>query len=183
MEYGHLLRPLVIDTVQRFNLQSYGKAEIPGMIIYGIDEIKPLKTSIEFTGKLEAPIWDFNVTFYSPNITTEFTIDVNVNERVFIKQWTLTIIIERCLLSSGFIVRFDTEKLLITSFQIKSFKDFKIISEPMTWPFSEIVSNIIRKEKFFIKNAIEIFSQKYINMTLSNYFDLNLTLKKIANAT
>lgn len=179
LDYGGQLKPLIIDTVQSIQLRNYGQADVYELKIYGLDEIEPVKESIEMENSLESSIWAFNMTFYAANITADFMADVNMDGKIFVKKWKLIIRIEQCRFRAGFTLDFSRQFLFTNSFQIKSFGDFKLISEPLTWPFNEIVSNIVQQEKYFIRDIIQLYSQKYLNMTLSNNYDINSILQKI----
>ncbi|OTF75360.1 hypothetical protein BLA29_004259 [Euroglyphus maynei] len=181
LDYGDQLKPLIIDTVQSIRLRNYGVADVYELKIYGLDEIEPMKESIEMENSLESSTWSFNITFYAANITADFKANINMDEKIFVKQWNLGIRIEQCTFRAEFTLDFNHQLLFSNSFQIKSFGDFKLISQSLQWPFNEIVSNIVQQEKHFIRHIIELYSQKYLNMTLSNNYDMMSILQKIFN--
>uniref|UniRef100_A0A6P6YHH2 Uncharacterized protein LOC113798393 n=1 Tax=Dermatophagoides pteronyssinus TaxID=6956 RepID=A0A6P6YHH2_DERPT len=180
-EFGNQLKPLIIDQIQTIQLRNYGVGDIYDLKIYGLDEIVPIKESIQMLNSLESSIWTFNQTFYVMNITANFQADINMDEKFFIKQWNLAVQIEQCKFHSQFVLDFNQQRLFTNSLRIKSFENFRLISESLTWPFNEIVSMIVRKEKHFIRQIIEEYSEKYLNMTLNNTVDMNSILEKIFN--
>lgn len=102
-----------------------------------------------------------------------------MNNKIVIKHWQLMLLMERCQLLASFEIDFARQVLKINSMHLKSFDNFQLISETLSWPFNEIVSSIVNEEKYYIKNVIELNAQKYINMTLNQHFDLNAIMDKI----
>ncbi|UXI19481.1 dynamin [Sarcoptes scabiei] len=180
MEFGFRLQSLKIDGLQTIKLPGYGFANIYELRIVGLDEIKPIPSSIHFVDHFDSPIWNFNLTFLTSNISIDFKVDVDIDGKIFVRNWNLTIKIEDCHFRSGFRLDFDQQILSIKLFKIKSFGDFRLHSEPLSWPFTEIVSRIIEQEKLFIRNIIENYLEKILQQTINdNHFDLDNILRKI----
>ena len=123
--------------------------------------------------------WRFTAILQVANLTAEFKVDANINNKIVVKNWQLMLLMERCMLHSSLEIDFNRQVLKIHSMHLKSFDNFKLISETLSWPFNEVVSSIVNEEKYYIKQIIELNAQKYINMTLSQHFDLNAIMDKI----
>lgn len=179
-EYGHQFEPLVIQETQFVKLKHWGDANIYDLKIFGLKHLQPLETKLLEDGDSGKPSqWRFTSILHVANLTAHFKVDANVNNKIVIKHWQLMLLMERCQLLASFEIDFAAQVLKINSMHLKSFDNFQLISETLSWPFNEIVSSIVNEEKYYIKNVIELNAQKYINMTLSQHFDLNAIMDKI----
>lgn len=139
--------------------------------------MRPLET--RFLSEDNASVWRFSSTLQVANLTAQFKVDANIHNKIVIKNWNLMLQMHRCLLQAAFEIDFQTQVLKINSMHIKSFDNFQLVSETLSWPFNEIVSNIVNQEKYYIRQVIELNAQKYINMTLNRNLNLNDILEKI----
>lgn len=158
-----------------------GKANIYGLEIYGFKDIEVLDTKLVATAKDEnEDIWKFNSKLMVANLTIVFKVNANLGERLFINNWQLVLLIERCTFSTNFLLDFGRQQLSISSFYIKTFDNFRLAShEPLTWPFNDVVAGIISREKYYLKHVIELNVQKYINLTIDRRLDLKTLVDKI----
>jgi len=158
-----------------------GDANIYGLKIYGLTDLKPISTKL-VSNVSQISTWRFTTMMMVANLSAQFKVDANMNDKIVIKNWKLALLMERCLLQTAFEIDFNAQVLKINSVHIKSFDNFQLVSEALSWPFNEIVSSIINQEKYYIKHVIELNAQKYINMTLNRHLDLNKIIEKIVSA-
>src|SRR5690606_35610340 len=87
-----------------------GGANVYELRIYGLNEIEPVDvTLLPTTNSLDSSLWRFGVIFHVANLTTVFKVDANMKNRVYIKNWKLTLMMERCLFRASFVVDFAAE--------------------------------------------------------------------------
>ena len=150
--------------------------KVYGLLDMGLADVEPtLNTTID------SAVWKFNVRFQVSNLTSEFNVDANIENKIFIKHWKIQLLMTNCILKSNFVVDFQKQILLINTMHVESFENFQLVSETLTWPFNQIVSSIVKQEKFYLRHIIELSTQKFINMTLNRDFDLNKILNKIVS--
>ena len=149
------------------------------MKIYGLKDLKPVETKLLPDIGDRQSSWRFKTTLHVANLTATFKVDANLNNKIVIKHWQLSLLMERALLQCSLEIDFTRQLLHIQNFQIKSIDNFKLLSESLSFPFNEIVSSIVNQEKYYIKNVIELNLVKFVNLTLGKNFDLNAIIDKI----
>ncbi|KAJ6219363.1 hypothetical protein RDWZM_005175 [Blomia tropicalis] len=179
-DYGSNLNPLLIDEIQFVKLKHWGDASIYDLKVYGLESLEPIFTKLLSDDIEISSSWRFLTTLQVANLTSQFKVDANLNQKIIIRNWNLQLLMERCQLQLSFEMDFESQLLKINSIHLKSFDNFRLhSSEPLSWPFNEVVSSIVKEEKYYIRNVIELNAQKYINLTLSRGFDLNSIVDKI----
>lgn len=145
-----------------------------------MESLEPIFTKLLSDDIEISSSWRFLTTLQVANLTSQFKVDANLNQKIIIRNWNLQLLMERCQLQLSFEMDFESQLLKINSIHLKSFDNFRLhSSEPLSWPFNEVVSSIVKEEKYYIRNVIELNAQKYINLTLSRGFDLNSIVDKI----
>lgn len=178
-EYKQYLDPLIIKDVQHVQLKQLGSANIRDLRIYGLEQLEADMDSLSLLSHYDSSVMKFNLKLTVSNLTAQFKVDANLQDKLYVNDWSLSLEIENCAFSSTLMFDFASRSLMIASYYIKSMDHFRIRTHSLTWPFNEIVTSIIQKEKSYLKNVIEMNVQKYINLTLNNRFNLNLIFKEI----
>lgn len=145
--------------------------------MYGLRHIEPGDLQLESNHTNQE--MRFNLYLTVANLTSHFSVDANISDKIFIKNWKLIILMENVVLKANFVINLGKQLLVINHIRVKSFDNFRIMSEALSWPFNKIVANIVNEEKFYIRNMLELNTQKFINLTLNKDFDLNRIVAKI----
>lgn len=181
-DYAGKFDPLVIEEMQFVKLKHWGDANIYDLKIYGLKDLKAIDTKLlpDRAGASGDSNWRFTASLSVANLTASFKVDANLNNKIVIKRWALSLLMERAQLQCTLEIDFTAQVLKIDNFQIKSIDNLKLISESLSWPFNEVVSSIVNTEKYYIKNVIELNLVKFVNNNiLSKHFDLQSILEKI----
>jgi hypothetical protein len=112
--------------------------------------------------------WSINTNLSISNITAEFKVDAKLINRVFVKGWKLNVLIQKSFLNAILLFEETTKMLTISSLTVYSIEGFRLQTENLSWPFNEVVAQILDRQKEQFKSLITDNAQKYMSETLKS---------------
>jgi hypothetical protein len=112
--------------------------------------------------------WSINTNLSISNITAEFKVDAKLINRVFVKGWKLHVLIQKCFLNAILLFEESTKMLTISSLTVYSIEGFRLQTENLSWPFNEVVAQILDRQKEQFKSLITDNAHKYMSETLKS---------------
>jgi hypothetical protein len=148
-------------------LNFLGSAKIYELTLTGISNIKRNgSVMLHLNSKMKT--WSINTNLFINNITAEFKVDAKLINRVFVKGWKLNVLIQKCFLNASLLFEETTKMLTISSLTVYSIEGFRLQTENLSWPFNEVVAQILDRQKEQFKSLITDNAHKYMSETLKS---------------
>lgn len=110
--------------------------------------------------------WLINASLSISDMRADFRVDAKLINRIFVKGWRLEAIIKRCLLDVVLILDAKSKMLEISSLTVQSIEGFQLKTEKLSWPFNEVVSQILDREQERFKLIISENAERYMQEAL-----------------
>ena len=144
-----------------------GKVKLHSIKLTGLTNIsRNDSVVIEMLSEKQNRVWMLTTELLIRNIKSEFKVDAELLNRIFIKEWQLESNIKSISLKLR--IEFDLiDKMLnINSLNVKSINGFNLKSEQLSWPFNEILTQILNNQSKLFKEIISKNAQIYMEKAL-----------------
>jgi len=113
--------------------------------------------------------WSIQANVSIINITAEFKVDAKLKNRIYVKGWQLKVLIQHCVLNTVILYDQTTKLMSIESLTVSVIEGFRLQTERLSWPFDELVNQIITNQKENLKSIITTNAQKYMSKTIQSF--------------
>ncbi|CAG2173055.1 unnamed protein product, partial [Oppiella nova] len=166
--YGPQLDPMSIPNFGDFKLDNMGNIRIYDLKLTGISHMKR-EGSIEVHTNGRMKLWTIKTNLSIANITADFKVDAQLHKGLYISGWALQVLIDRCLLTAVLDYDESTKMMTVSKLGVNSIEGFTLNTDNLSWPFNDVVPQIIDHQMDHLKTVIGSHTHKYLTQTLKSF--------------
>ncbi|CAG2105712.1 unnamed protein product [Medioppia subpectinata] len=166
--FGPQIDPTTIAQFGQFKLRNMGNARIYDLTLQGVSNIQRVG-QIEVHANGQMKLWSISANLSIANITASFKVDALVRKGLYITGWTLQALIDRCLMRVKLDYDQTSKMMTIHELIADSIVGFTLNTDNLSWPFSDVVAQIVDRQMDQLKRVISLSAQKYFTETLKSF--------------